>query len=181
MKFISKSANLHIILRPGLQAQPLTGSPAVATISVRFQDGVANVEQENLVGMMMNHPGFNQDFIAADTTGTDPFAYMRQDSEPTHVMTEMKYGHPQGRNVSPVKTKLPPEVLRLVQEQATNIAKQMLPGMVETALKGILAASKKIEEEKDVSTGAMETGTQTVESPSVPTAVVKPKSHHKAK
>ncbi len=150
MKFIAKNSNLHIILRPGMQAQPLTGTPAKATVSVRFQSGVANVEQEELVQMMLMHPGFNQDFIAADDIGTDPYAYLREDAEPTHVLTEMKYGHPVGRNVSPIKAKMPPEILKMIQDQATLIAKQMLPSMVAETLKIMVGERQEDRKEKEV-------------------------------
>lgn len=143
MKFISKNSNLNIVLRPGMSAQPLTGTPAVPTLFVRFKDGIANVEQEELVQMMLNHPGFNNDFIAADDLGTDPYAYLRQDSEPTHVIEEIRFGHPVSRNVPPVKGELPVEIKKMIQEQATAIAKEMLPSMVAATLKEIVAESKK--------------------------------------
>ena len=152
MKFISKNSNLHVILRPGLPAQPLTGSPAKATISVRFQNGVADIQQEELVQMMLNHPGFNMDFIAADDRGTDPYSSHREDAEPQHVLTEMRYGHPVCRNVSPVKTKLPPELMQIVRIQAESMAKQMLPGMVEEVLKSLVATKSEMPEAQAVST-----------------------------
>lgn len=143
MKFISKNSNLNIVLRPGMSAQPLTGTPAIPTLFVRFKDGMASVEQEELIQMMLNHPGFNNDFIAADDLGTDPYAYLRQDSEPTHVIEEIKFGHPVSRNVAPVKTELPVEIKKMIQEQATAIAKEMLPSMVAATLKEIVSESKK--------------------------------------
>lgn len=135
MRFISKTANLHVILRPGLSAQPLTGTPAVPTISVRFQDGVADVRDGDLAEKMLAHPGFNIDFIAADDSGSDLFARQRASSEPAHVITEMKYGHPVGRSVSPVKTEIPAELKKAIAEQATELAKQMLPGLLAELMK----------------------------------------------
>lgn len=142
MKFISKSSNLHIILRPGIQAQPMVGAPAKPAISVRFQNGLANVENEELVTQMLAHPGFESDFISADEISADPYSSFRQDSEPAHVVTEMKYGTPQKTFTSKTKPQLPPEVLKLIQEQATEIAKQMLPSMVEATLKTIVGAKE---------------------------------------
>lgn len=141
-KFISKSTNLHIILRQGIQASPLTGTQAKPAISVRFQDGMANVADEELIQMMLNHPGFNSDFISVEETQADPYAYLRQESEPPHIITDIKFGTPQKATGSKNKVQMPPEVLKLIQEQASEIAKQMLPSMVEQALKTIIEAKE---------------------------------------
>ena len=132
MKFISKAANLNIVLRPGMQAQPLTGTPAIATIFVKFKDGVAEVEQEELVKMMLNHPGFNMDFISADEKGTDPYAHMRE-HEVEYVTEELIHGQAK-RIGTPVRKALPPEIKRMITEEAKAIAKQMLPEMVKAVL-----------------------------------------------
>jgi hypothetical protein len=139
MKFISKSSNLLIVLRPGLSAQPLTGTPAKATISVRFKDGVADVQQLELVEMMLAHPGYNGDFISADTVAVDPYALTRQPSEPAHVLTEMKFGTPVSRSVKGGTPNLSPEIQKMVQAMAADMAKSMLPSMVEGTIKALMA------------------------------------------
>lgn len=141
-KFISKSANLNIILRQGLPAQPLIGVPAKAALSVRFQNGMVTVDDQDLVNLMINHPGFNRDFVSADDVVVDPFAYLRQEVEPTHVLTDLKHGTPGGRVVSSKKVTLPPEIAKLIQEQATEIAKKMLPDMVKNTLKALVKANE---------------------------------------
>ncbi len=91
MEFISKSSNLLVVLRPGMSAQPLTGTPAVPALSVRFKDGISDIEEESLIDMMIKHPGFDSDFISSeDVSGRDPFASTRKSAEPAHVMTELK-------------------------------------------------------------------------------------------
>lgn len=133
MKFISKSSNLMIVLRPGMSAQPLTGTPAVATVSVRFKDGVADVQNEKLIEMMLAHPGFNSDFISADAIGVDPYAASRQASEPAHILTELKHGTPMSRTIKGGATpQLPPEIQKMVQGLAVDYAKQMLPSMLKS-------------------------------------------------
>lgn len=141
-KFISKSANLNIILRQGLSAQPLIGVPAKAALSVRFQNGMVTVDDQDIVSLMMNHPGFNRDFVSADDIVIDPFAYLRQDIEPTHVLTDLRHGTPGGRVVSAKKVTLPPEIAKLIQEQAMEIAKKMLPSMVKETLKTLVKANE---------------------------------------
>ena len=143
MKFISKSSNLLIVLRPGLSAQPITGTPAKPTISVRFKDGLAEVQQQELVDLMLVHPGFNGDFICADGISTDPYANIRQPSEPAHTLTDMKFGTPVMRTIGGgQKTVLPPELQKIVHEMAVEMAKSMLPSLVESTLKGLMATKK---------------------------------------
>lgn len=138
MRFISKSSNLLIVLSPGLQAQPLTGTPAKPTISVRFKDGVAEVSDEKLIEMMLAHPGFNGDFISADITGVDPYAFTRRSAEPQHQLTELKFGTPVARKLAGGPPVLSPELQKIVQDMAINLAKEMLPGMVENTLKNLV-------------------------------------------
>lgn len=139
MKFISKSSNLLIVLRAGLSAQPITGTPAKSTVSVLFRDGVAEVTDKELVDMMLAHPGFNGDFISAEGVAIDPYAVTRQSSEPAHVMTEMKFGTPINRSIQGGATaQLPPELQKIVQEASLVIAKNMLPGMLQEALKSLV-------------------------------------------
>lgn len=141
MKFISKSTNLYIVLRPGMSAQPLTGSPAVPTISVRFQNGVAEVNDAELIEKMYTHPGFNQDFIAADEVGTDPYAANRSQGAPQHVTTELLYGHPVKRTIDPAQSALPKELQSLIQAEAVKLAQAMikdqLPGLVKATLESL--------------------------------------------
>lgn len=132
MKFISKSSNLLIVLRPGLSAQPITGTPAKPTISVRFKDGVAEVTNQELIDMMLAHPGFNGDFISAEGAPLDPYAGTRQPSEPAHILTELKHGTPMSRQVKGGNPQLPPELQKLVQSMAVDMAKQMVPEMLKS-------------------------------------------------
>jgi hypothetical protein len=145
MKFISKSTNLLVVLSPGLSAQPITGTPAKPTVSVRFKDGIADVQQEELVMMMLAHPGFNRDFISTDNIQKDPYASLRQPTEPTHEVTELKFGTPVSREMHGANPNLTPEMKTLLQGMATDIAKSMLPSMVESTLKELL---KSREEDK---------------------------------
>lgn len=135
MRYASKSSNLYVVLRPGLPAQPITGAPPTPTIAVRFIDGLADVKDDALNEMMQRHPGFSRDFIVIEDIQKDPYGYGRQDAEPGHVLTEMNYGMPGKRVATKQKTQLPPEMQKLVQEMAIEIAKGMLPGAIEEALK----------------------------------------------
>ena len=143
MKFISKSSNLLIVLRPGMSAQPLTGTPAVPTLSIRFKDGVVDVEQQELIEMMLRHPGFNNDFISSENVSVDPYANARVSQEPAHEVTELKFGTPISRVLKMGdKPKLSPEMEQLVQSAAVELAKSMLPSMVENTLKQLVSSNK---------------------------------------
>jgi len=143
MKFISKSTNLLIVLRPGLSAQPMVGVPAKPTISVRFKDGVADVQQQELVDMMLVHPGFNSDFISSENLPVDPYVANRKSSEPAHEVIEMKYGTPVSRETKGDLPQLSPEMQKLVRASAEEMAKKLLPSMVEHTLKNLVAGKEK--------------------------------------
>src|SRR3990167_3643152 len=144
MRFISKSSNLMVVLSPGIQAQPLTGTPARPTVSVRFKDGIADVPDGELTTMMLGHPGFNTDFITAEVPGRDPYAGMRQPNEPAHIQTELQFGTP-GKTIKDV-VPLSPELKKTIEDAAKALAKEMLPGMVESALKTLVEAHEKSDE-----------------------------------
>jgi hypothetical protein len=152
MKFISKNANLRIILRPGLPANPMAGALAVPSIFVRFQNGVAEVREQDLIDKMKNHPGFNSDFVSVEEEALDPFLSTRQESEPAHSITQIEYGRAGKVLATPAQKKLPAELEALVREQAISLAKAMLPemlkGLIEAgALKKVEDGPKQVEEE----------------------------------
>lgn len=144
MRFVSKSTNLRVMLRPGIQANPLSGQAAVPAIFVRFQNGIADLKDQDIIDMMLAHPGFNSDYIAVDDGGNDPYSATRQESEPAHSIAEIENGRVQKLVSSPVKKVLPPELQKLVQEQALELAKAMVPEMIQTLIKsGAVSPEKK--------------------------------------
>lgn len=134
MRFISKNSNLRIILKPGLPASPLTGTMAIPTVFVKFQDGEAYVENEDLIAAMKSHIGFNTDFIAVDEGAKDPFAHTRSEIEPAHHITEMKYGHADGTKSTPKKIVYTPEMQAAIQAEAMKMMQEMLPGAIANVL-----------------------------------------------
>lgn len=134
MRFVSKSTNLSIILRPSIPGNPLMGTPPTPGLSGRFIDGVLDVKDEEMIALLLKHPGYNQDYISVEDGQRDPYAYNRQESEPDHVHTEMQFGTPVARKVGSAGPKLPPEVMKLVQEMATQMVSEMLPGAVQATL-----------------------------------------------
>ena len=88
MKFISKNSNLRVVLKPGIPGERLTGRAPESGIYVKFEDGIAEVRDEALVKMMLEHPGFNTDYITSDE-GIDPYKNSRKSLEPDHAIVNI--------------------------------------------------------------------------------------------
>jgi len=76
----------------------LTGDPGKPGISVRFENGVADVDDEKTIELMMGATGYkNKDFISSDDRMKDDgFPVVKLGGEPVHNTIEMKYGSPVG-------------------------------------------------------------------------------------
>lgn len=171
MKFISKSSNLLIVLRPGLSAQPVSGMPAKPTISVRFKDGVANVEQADLIKMMLEHPGYENDYISVEegANKVDPYASNRTSMEPAHEVVELQHGTPVSREIKGDKAKISPEIQKLITDSAIALAKEMLPEMVKATLGELVKNNDEIKVAEPIATE-----TKVVEPIAVETKVTEP-------
>jgi len=124
MKFISKNSNLRVILSPSIQAEPLAGRAAIRGLFVKFEDGVANVVDDQIIDMMLKHPAYNVDFICAEEGAKDP--YLRRSVEPEHNVVNIEYGHV-GKNVNPATalTGLTPELKKVLSDMAVGMAQKM--------------------------------------------------------
>lgn len=139
MKFVSRNANLRLVLSPGIPAQPLAGIASKAGVYVKFENGIVDVKEETIVKSLLDHPGFGTDFVEVEDAAKDP--YHRTESEPTHVITDLKYGHVEGRKVS--KAARPsPEVEKMIaslgymkKEEVVKMAKEMVAEAIAESLK----------------------------------------------
>ncbi len=145
MKFVSKSSNLRVVLRPGIPGSAIVGREPVSGIYVKFQDGIAIINQQEQIDMMINHPAFDRDFICVEEVQKDPYAYNRQETEPGHIIQEIKYGHVENMKSSAKNVQLTPQMNKLIDDLASARVKEMLPGVIESVLKGIT----KVHEEKN--------------------------------
>lgn len=153
MKFVSKSTNLMVVLKPGLPGNHLSGTAPVTGIYVKFSNGMVDVKEDSIAEMMKRHPAFNIDFIAVEegVKEEDPYAYYRSENEPTHVISEVKYGQLE-KSVSSSKPKpLHPDLQNAIKAEAQRLAsamvKEMLPNLIKEAIASIPA-----KEEDKVST-----------------------------
>lgn len=129
MKFVSKSSNLLIVLRPGIPGNHLTGTQPQPMVSARFKDGMFDSTDKKIIDMMLLHPGFGADFISTDDTmGVDPYASARVSSEPEHVTMTLKNGQVIGGGNAP-KAQLTPEMKRALEDYVNTEAKKRAEAM----------------------------------------------------
>ncbi len=131
-----------IVLRPGIPGSTIAGREPVPGVYVKFQDGVVVSNDEEIVSMMLKHPGFNTDFISAEEVSRDPYAYRRSEMEPGHIIQQVKYGHVEGVQSSAKKIPLTPEMNKIIMELANAKIKELLPGVLENTLKELAKVSK---------------------------------------
>ena len=137
-KFISKNANLRVVLKHGIPAEPLTGRQAVPGLYVKFENGIVNIDDEDTVKLMIGHSAFNQDFILVEEGQIDPYLIQRREKEPEHNLTEIEYGHV-GKTATPKSpVKLTSEQERLLKEMAIKIANQIAPEIAKKMLRDAL-------------------------------------------
>ena len=192
MKFVSKYSNYRVTLRQGLEGSRALGTATTPGIYVKFEDGAASVDNEEMVKMMLDHPAFNKDFIIADPTDAKvhELEMNRRSSEPAHNLTQMEYGHV-GKAMNP----RPDKVLghdqqvamqkiaeKMAMDIAVPMAKEMAIKMVQELAKGAgdiksvdgkktpasVKAPAPIEDEKDADQYPDE---DILETPDVPTPI----------
>lgn len=135
MRFISRNSNLRVILKPGIPAEPLTGRAGDPGLSVKFLDGVLEVKDESIIERMKNHPGCEVDYWFVEDGWKDPFKNTREESEPAHIISEFKYGRPDRTLSSAKPPKISPELEKIINARAIEIAKGLLPEMIEHVIK----------------------------------------------
>ncbi len=153
MKFVSKSSNMMIVLSPGVPGSTITGQAAKHGLYVRFKDGMVEVKEQSVIEKLRNHPSFNIDFVEvpenAVGAAVDPYADSRDETEPGHVMTEIKYGHVEKVTGSPRKVKISPELKKYIAAEAQKLARSMVKDMIPEILK---EAKKSVDAEKKTET-----------------------------
>lgn len=142
MKFISKNPNLRVVLRPGIPGNVLAGKEPIAGVYVKFQGGIVDVQDVELVEMMKKHPGFDQDYILVEENEVDPFLSSRQDPEPVHKITELKYGTPEKTTKGASSIALSQEVKDALAEQAKAMAKEIVRQSLPELIKEVTAEMK---------------------------------------
>ena len=163
MKFFSTmNANLMVVLRQGLPGNSQLGTSTTPGLYARFKDGSIDISDENMIEMMLKHPGFKTDFVKLEESQSgDPYASKRLSAEPVHRISEMDHGQPRRVDTGPatISPELRESLMKMAKDMATPMAielsKQMLPQMIQETLKA-MADSRK--EELDEAFGPAASG-----------------------
>lgn len=151
-QFVSKQSNYCVILKNGIEGNRILGTQPVAGIYIKFEGGIVTIKDEQIAKMLREHPSFGNDFIEVEEIGTDPYSDTRNDIEPEHVMSDIKYGHAEAVKGIAKPVKLTPQMKKLIEGEAMK----MLPGLLKSnpkILKDIIttmASEMKSKEEKEV-------------------------------
>lgn len=109
-----------------MSAEPLAGKSAVPGLYVRFEDGLATVDDPELIKLMMNHAAYGSDFTKIAEEEEAIWNAKPVNSEPEHSMMNIEYGHP-GKEQNPKgPVPLNPELQKYITDLATKIALQII-------------------------------------------------------
>jgi len=150
-KFVSKNSNYMLVLKPGVEGNRALGTHAVSGLHVRFQDGSVDVRDQNIIDMLRNHPGFGNDFVEVKLDEVDPFADTREEIEPAHIVTEMKYGHAERVVGTPKAVKMTPQMKKILEKEALKMLPALLksnPALLKDLVVGLATEMKAKEEAK---------------------------------
>lgn len=144
MKFVSKQNNYRVVLRPGIPAERATGRSMQPGLYVHFEDGVAEVKDEEMIQLMLNHSDYDKgegqggDFLSVEEGQKDPHADKRKSTEPEHNIMELEHGH-MVANLNPKpRVVLNPDQKKAVNEMAVEMAKEMAKEMAPQMAKNIV-------------------------------------------
>jgi len=128
MKFISKNSNYGVVLKHGMQAEPMTGRAAVPGLYARFSGGIFETSDEEMIKLLKAHQGFNNDYISGEEDVKDPFD--RSEMEPEHDLMDIEHGSVAGNKNPKPKLILNKEQKKLLAELAKGMATEMAVDMV---------------------------------------------------
>ena len=154
MKFVSKVNNFRVVLRPGLEGSRVTGTAPTPGLYIKFEDGIAIVNDPKSIKLLREHPDFGNDFHEIDETEIDPYLKNRSNTEPEHDVIEMKYGSP-GKNFNPkpkfsISSEMKEYIEQLVEQKANERVGVILDEMVKKG-EDKIGAGKKTTVKKSVS------------------------------
>jgi hypothetical protein len=135
-KFFSKQSNYVVVLRPGFQENRITGEPMRPAMTLKFQNGFAERFEEDVIELAKKSLMFGVEFFMQDE---DPLKGIRKENEPRHQIQEIRYGQPEKGVSTPKITTIPDELKKLIQDQASEMAKAMVKEMLPNAVKEVIA------------------------------------------
>ncbi len=144
-KFVSKNSNYMVVLKNGIEGNRNLGTHAIPGLYIKFQAGVVDIKDESIVELMRKHKDFGTDFIEVKQEEMDPFIDQREDIEPSHTTTEIKYGHAEGK-IRTGSNKLTPAMKKLIEGEAIKMMPSILksnPKILKDIIMELAASMKK--------------------------------------
>ncbi len=151
-KFVSKNSNYMVVLKPGIEGNRNLGTHAVPGLYIKFQSGVVDIKEESIVAQMREHPSFGTDFVEVKQEEVDPFQDVRQEIEPGHVISEIKYGHNEKAAGTLPPAKMSPQLKKLIEGEAMKMLPELLkqnPKVLKDLIMGLAAEMKASEPTKE--------------------------------
>jgi hypothetical protein len=139
-----------VVLKNGIEGNRILGTQPISGIYVKFEGGIVTIKDDKVADLLREHPSFGADFIEVQDASVDPFADTREEIEPTHVISNITYGHSEKSTGTAPKMKMTPQMKKLIEGEALK----MIPGILKSnpeILRGIItdmAKDLKNKEEK---------------------------------
>ncbi|MFA7301830.1 MAG: hypothetical protein WC069_05990 [Candidatus Shapirobacteria bacterium] len=152
-KFVSKNSNYMVVLKPGIEGNRNLGTHAVPGLYIKFQSGVVDIKEDRIVDLMREHPSFGTDFVEVKQEEIDPFSDTREETEPGHVISEIKYGHNEKAASSPAKVKMSPALKKIIEGEAMKMLPDLLksnPAVLKELIMGLASEMKANDAKKEV-------------------------------
>ena len=125
-KFISKNSNYMIVLKPGVEGNRALGTHSIPGLYIKFQAGMVDIRDEEVVASLREHPSFGTAFVEVKDNETDPYATVREDIEPGHSTTEIKYGQAGKKTGATAKIQLTPQLKKVIETEAIKMIPDLL-------------------------------------------------------
>lgn len=125
-QFVSKNSNYMVVLKNGIEGNRILGTQPISGIYIKFEGGIVTVKEESIAEMLRQHPGFGSDFIEVKEDEKDPFIDTREETEPTHVISEIKYGHVEKSTSTAPKVKMTPQMKDFIKAEAVKMLPDLL-------------------------------------------------------
>lgn len=126
MKFLSKHSHFRLVLRPSIPENLMAGRVGVPGLNILFQDGMATVNDLDVIKLLLAHPQYNNTFTAVKDEEEAALLAKAPNSEPEHDLSDIEYGHV-GAAKNPKKgVNLTPELKKIITDEAVRIALEII-------------------------------------------------------
>jgi hypothetical protein len=149
MKFISRNVNYRYTIKHSMPAEPLTGRSAEPGIHVRFVNGIAIINDENVIKALKSSENYGRDFISAEEKddALNGGFIETKGLEPEHDLQVVTNGRIEKTlNTKPVSVldkDRQKKLDKMIEDKAMAIAEKMAPAMAKKILESLVSANDK--------------------------------------